>query len=200
MAEVETTAGKRRRNRLGAFIKDSKGATAVEFALIATPFLALIAALIQTFLLFFAQSLLENAVLHSARQILTGQVQTADASMTQAAGMAAFHSTVCTNAAVLFNCNGLMVDVQVASNWSSANTGMPTLTYDSSGNVNNTWQFNPGNAGDIVVVRVMYLWPVFFGPIAFNLANQPNGTREIMATAAFQNEPANPSTNPSTGP
>ena len=192
MAEVEITAGKRRRNRFGAFIKDSKGATAVEFALIAAPFLALIAALIQTFLLFFAQSLLENAVLHSARQILTGQVQTADASMTQAQALAAFHSTVCTNAAVLFTCNGLMVDVQVASNWSSANTGMPTLTYDVNGNVNNTWQFNPGNAGDIVVVRVMYLWPVFFGPIAFNLANQPNGTREIMATAAFQNEPANP--------
>ena len=192
MAEVEITAGKRRRNRFGAFIKDSKGATAVEFALIATPFLALIAALIQTFLLFFAQSLLENAVLHSARQILTEQVQTADASMTQAQALAAFHSTVCTNAAVLFTCNGLMVDVQVASNWSSANTGMPTLTYDTNGNVNNTWQFNPGNAGDIVVVRVMYLWPVFFGPIAFNLANQPNGTREIMATAAFQNEPANP--------
>ena len=80
--------------------------------------------------------------------------------------MAAFHQTVCNNAAVLFTCTGLMVDVQVANNWSSANTGMPTLTYDSNGNVTNTWQFNPGNAGDVVVVRVMYLWPVFFGQIA----------------------------------
>ena len=193
---MEITAGKRRRNRFGAFIRDSKGATVVEFALVAAPFLALIAALIQTFLLFFAQSVLENAVRQSARQILTGQVQTQDASLTATAAQAAFKNTVCNNANVLFTCGSLMVDVQVASNWSSANTGMPTLTYDSSGNVNNTWQFNPGNAGDIVVVRVMYLWPVFFGPIAFNLANQPNGTREIMATAAFQNEPANPSTNP----
>jgi Flp pilus assembly protein TadG len=192
MAKVEITAGKRRRNFFGAFIKDGKGATAVEFALIATPFLALIAALIQTFLLFFAQSLLENAVRQSARQILTGQVQSADASMTQAAAIAAFHQTVCNNANALFTCTGLMVDVEVANNWSSANTGMPTLTYDANGNVNNNWQFDPGNAGDIVVVRVMYLWPVFFGPIAFNLANQPNGTREIMASAAFQNEPANP--------
>ena len=192
MAEVEITAGKRRRNRFGAFVKDSKGATAVEFALIATPFLALLAAMIQTFLLFFAQSLLENAVRVSARQILTGQVQTADASLTQAQAMAAFKQTVCNNAAVLFTCTGLMVDVQVANNWSSANAGMPILTYDANGNVNNTWQFNPGNAGDIVVVRVMYLWPVFFGPIAFNMANQANGSREIMASAAFQNEPANP--------
>jgi Flp pilus assembly protein TadG len=192
MAEAKITAGKRRRNRFGAFIKDRQGATAVEFALIAVPFLAIIAALIQTFLLFFAQSQLENAVRQSSRQILTGQVQTQDASLTQAQATAAFHATVCSSAAVLFNCNGLMVDVQVASQWSSANAGLPTLTYDGNGNVNNAWQFNPGNAGDIVVIRVMYLWPVFFGPIAFNMANQANGSRLIMASAAFQNEPANP--------
>jgi Flp pilus assembly protein TadG len=194
MAEVEITAGQRRRSLFAAFIKDRKGATAVEFALVATPFLALIAALIQTFLLFFAQSQLESAVRQSSRQILTGQVQTQDATLTQAQAVAAFQNTVCTNtnAAILFTCNGLMIDVQVASQWSAANTGMPTLTYNSNGTVSNTWQFNPGNAGDIVVVRVMYLWPVFFGPIAFNLANQANGSRLIMASTAFQNEPAAP--------
>jgi Flp pilus assembly protein TadG len=195
MAEAKITSRTARRNRCATFFADRTGATAVEFALVAVPFLALIAALMQTFLLFFAQSVLQNAVRASARQILTGQVQTQDASMTQAAAAAAFRTTVCNNANVLFSCTsttGLMVDVQVASNWSSANTGMPTMTYKSDGSVSNTWQFNPGTAGDIVVVRVMYLWPVFFGPIAFNLANQPNGSRLIMASAAFQNEPANP--------
>jgi Flp pilus assembly protein TadG len=192
MAEVEIAAGKRRRNRFGAFIKDKKGATAVEFALIATPFFALIAALIQTFLLFFAQSQLESAVRTSGRQILTGQVQSQDASVSQAQATANFHQTVCNNAAILFTCSGVMVDVQVASQWSAANVGLPTLTYDINGNVTNVWQFTPGNAGDIVVVRVMYLWPVFFGPIAFNMANQANGNRLIMASAAFQNEPAAP--------
>jgi Flp pilus assembly protein TadG len=191
MAEVKITAGKGRRNRFGAFIKDRQGATAVEFALIAAPFLAIIAALIQTFLVFFAQSQLENAVRQSSRQIRTGQVQTQDASLSQTAAVAAFHQTVCNSANPIFTCTGLMVDVQVANNWSSANTGMPILTYDSNGNVNNL-QFNPGNAGDIVVIRVMYMWPVFFGPIAFNMANQANGSRLIMASAAFQNEPANP--------
>ena len=192
MVQFETAAGTRRCNRLSAFIRDSKGATAVEFALIATPFLALITGLIQTFLIFFAQSVLENAVRASARQILTGQVQTADASLTPAAAMAAFHQIVCNNANVLFTCAGLMVDVEVANNWSTANVAMPALTYDTNGNVNNNWQFNPGTAGDIVVVRVMYLWPVFFGPLAYNWGNQANGSREIMASAAFQNEPAVP--------
>jgi Flp pilus assembly protein TadG len=190
--KVETAAGTARRNRFGAFIRDSKGATAVEFALIAVPFLGLVAGLIQVFLLFFAQSVLENAVRASARQILTGQVQTQDASMSSTAAMAAFHQTVCNNSNVLFSCTGLMVDVEVANNWSSTNTAMPALTYDGSGNVSNAWQFNPGNAGDIVVVRVMYLWPIFFGSLGFNWANQANGSREIMASAAFQNEPATP--------
>ena len=192
MAQVEIAAGKRRRNHFGAFIRDSKGATAVEFALIAGPFLAIIAALVQTFLIFFAQSVLENAVRASSRQILTGQVQLQDASLGQAAAQTNFQNAVCSNANVLFTCTGLMIDVRVANNWSSTDTGMPTLTYDTNGNVNNTWQFNPGNAGDIVVLRVIYLWPIFLGPIAFNMANQPNGSREIMASAAFQNEPAVP--------
>jgi len=192
MAHVEIAAGKRRRNRFVAFIKDRKGATAVEFALVAAPFLALIAGLIQTFLLFFAQSQLESAVRQSGRLIMTGQVQSQDASLTQTQALAAFHQSVCNNGAILFTCTGLMVDVQVAPQWSSANAAMPTLTYDSNGNVTNNWQFNPGNAGDIVVVRVMYQWPVFFGSIAFNMATQANGSRLIMASAAFQNEPANP--------
>jgi len=173
-------------------IKDRKGATAVEFAIIAAPFLAVIAALVQTFLLFLAQAQLESAVRASARQIMTGQVQSQDAGLTQAADQAAFRQTVCNKAAILFTCSGLMVDVQVAPQWSSANAAMPTLTYDAGGHVTNNWQFNPGNAGDIVVVRVMYLWPSFFGTIAFSTANQPNGDRLIMASAAFQNEPATP--------
>ena len=159
MVPFETAAGTRRRNCLGAFLRDRKGATAVEFALIAAPFLALLVGLVQVFLIFFAQSVLQNAVRASTRQILTGQVQAQDVSLSATAAAAAFHQIVCNNANVLFTCAGLMVDVEVANNWSSANVAMPALTYDGNGNVSNTWQFNPGNAGDIVVVRVMYLWP-----------------------------------------
>jgi Flp pilus assembly protein TadG len=81
-----------------------------------------------------------------------------------------------------------MIDVQVAGAWTSANAGAPSLSYNGSGNVTNTWQYNPGVQGDIVVVRVMYLWPVFLGPLGFNLSNQPNNNRLIMASTAFKNE------------
>jgi Flp pilus assembly protein TadG len=185
MTEVEIIAsGKRHRDRCAAFIKDRKGATAVEFALVAGPFLALVAAIVQTFLVFFAQELLESVVQLSSRQILTGQVQS------QQLTQAGFQQAVCNQVVILFTCSGLMVDVRVATAWSSANTSMPSLTYNGSGQVSNTWQFNPGNAGDDVVVRVMYLWPIFMGRFGFCPSVQANGTCLIMATAAFQNEPA----------
>jgi Flp pilus assembly protein TadG len=190
MAEMKIALGKTRHGRLAAFIRDRRGATAVEFALIAAPFLALLVAIIQTFLVFFAQELLEAAVMQASRQIMTGQTQSQTSGDSNAVAMAAFHQTVCNNVSILFTCTGLMVDVEVATSWSVANTAAPVLTYNGSGQVTNTWQFTPGNAGDIVIVKVIYLWPVFLGPLGFNLANQANGTRMIMATAAFQNEPS----------
>jgi Flp pilus assembly protein TadG len=170
------------KRRWRAFVADRKGATAVEFALIGPPFIALLVALIQTFLVFFAQQLLESVVTESSRMILTGQAQAQNLNETQ------FAQVVCSNVVILFDCNKLMIDVQVAGSWTSANAGAPSLTFDSTGNVTNAWQFKPGNPGDIVVVRVMYQWPIFLGPLGFNVANLPNGNRLIMASTAFKNE------------
>lgn len=174
---------KRRRKSFAAFAGDGSGATAVEFALVAAPFLALIIALMQTFLVFFAQQMLESVVRQSARLVMTGQVQSAQMSQ------AVFKQKVCDQIVILFNCSGLMVDMRVATSWSSANTATPSLTFDASGAVTNSWQYDPGNAGDIVVLRVMYVWPVVLGPLGFNLSNLGNGNRLIMSSAAFQNEP-----------
>src|SRR5438105_9292978 len=109
MTGSEAASKKRRSNRCGAFAGDDKGATAVEFALVAVPFLALIVALIQTFLVFFAQELLESVVQKSSRLILTGQVQS------QQMKQDAFKQAACNQIAILFSCDGLMVDVQVAN-------------------------------------------------------------------------------------
>ena len=171
IAAHTTPISKRRRWR--AFLGDRRGATAVEFALVAGPFLFLLVAIIQTFLVFFAQQLVETAVNQSSRLILTGQAQAQSLTQSQ------FAAAVCSSLPNFFNCNNLMIDVQVASSWSTANAGTPTLTFNNNGSVTNVWQYAPGNPGDIVIVRVMYLWPVFLGS---------GGTRLIMASAAFQNE------------
>jgi Flp pilus assembly protein TadG len=172
-------------SRIGgaSFIADRGGATAVEFALVAAPFIALLVGIIQTFLVIFSQQLLQTVVTQSSRLILTNQAQAANMSQSQ------FAQQVCDQVAILFNCSGLMVDVQTYASFGAGDTSMPALTYNAKGNVTNSWQYNPGAPGQIVIVRVMYEWPVFGGPLGFTLANLADGNRLIMGSAAFQNEP-----------
>ena len=59
------------------FAWHQRGAAAVEFSLIAVPFLALTFAIIETALVFFAGQTLETAVADAGRLIMTGQAQTA---------------------------------------------------------------------------------------------------------------------------
>jgi hypothetical protein len=49
--------------------------------------------------------------------------------------------------------------------------------------------YAPGGPGDIVVVRLMYQWPVYVSLLGLNFADMANSNRLIMATAAFRNEP-----------
>jgi Flp pilus assembly protein TadG len=171
------------RRRSKNFVAREDGAAALEFAIVAAPFIALLVAGLQTALAFFAGQVLESAVADSSRAILTGSAQNGNLDQN------AFAQLVCSKVQALFSCPSLMVDVQTASSFSAASTAMPTLTFNAQGQVNNSWAYNPGNPGDIVVVRVMYLWPTFLGPLGFSLSNQTNGSLLLMATAVFKNEP-----------
>ena len=66
---------------------------------------------------------------------------------------------------------------------------MPTLTYNAQGQVTNGWSYNPGTAGQIMVVRLLYQWPVITGPFALIRPNLSNGTSLIMGITAFKVEP-----------
>jgi len=161
----------------------NSGATAVEFSLVAAPFLALLIALFQTGIVFLAGRELDEAVAQSGRSIMTGKAQ--NNSMTQSQ----FASLICQNIYALFNCSNLMVNVQTYSTFSAAVTSSPTLTFNAQGGVTNSWTYNPGGPGDIVVVQAMYQWPIVLGPLGFNLSNLSNGNRLLVSTAVFQNEP-----------
>ncbi|MBY6239864.1 TadE/TadG family type IV pilus assembly protein [Methylosinus sp. Sm6] len=160
-----------------------RGAAAIEFALVATPLFALLIGILQIGVVFLAQQQLETAVEKSARTVLTGSAQ--KSGLTQAQ----FASALCANLTVLFSCSQVMVDLRSASAFSAADTSAPTLTYDASGNVTNSWSFDMGSAGAVMVLRVMYQFPVVGGPLNVSLANLGNGKRLLMATAVFQVEP-----------
>jgi Flp pilus assembly protein TadG len=162
---------------------DQRGAAALEFALIAPMLFALLMAVTETSLVFFAQEGLQTALDVAARKIMTGQAQ--NAGMTQAQ----FQQTACAALPPYLACSNLIVDAQTASSLANVNTSAPTITFDKTGKVTNSWNYSVGGAGDIVVLRLLYLWPLPTGPLGFTL-NDASGTQKLLiATSVAKTEP-----------
>jgi len=179
-APVSSTASIRTLVR--RFRCNRRASTAVEFALVAPVFFALLFAIIETAMIFFAGQLLETMTQDSARMILTGQAQ--QASYTQDD----FKNVVKSNClkAVLFDCNSVFVDVKSYSSFGSVSI---SSQIDNTGNFVNNMTYSPGAAGDIVVVRLFYQWPIFVTGLGYNIANLSGSKRLLVGTAAFKNEP-----------
>lgn len=163
------------------FSRDREGATAVEFAFIAGPFFLLILATLEIALIFFAGSIIENAVTETAREIRTGQLQNSGGTEQT------FRAAVCDRVSVIADCGGLAIDVRTFENFSAADFSSPL---DGDGEIDDSgFTFEPGGPGDIVVVRAFYPWQVFTPGFGLGLSNMSGNRRMIAAAAAFRNEP-----------
>jgi Flp pilus assembly protein TadG len=167
------------RGLLRRFRRNRRASAAVEFALVAPLFFALLFAIIETALVFFANQVLETATQDSARMIFTGQAQKASTTQAQ------FTTYVCSQIPALFDCNSIWIDVESSSSASGVNFNNCT---DNGGNFV-TPQYSPGGPGDIVVVQLCYKWPIFVTGLGYDIANLGGGKRLMRASAAFKNEP-----------
>jgi Flp pilus assembly protein TadG len=165
------------------FRRNRRGSAAVEFALVAPVFFALLFAIIETAIVFFASQILETITQDAARQILTGTAQSANY-----AGATQFkNAVVCPQIPAVFVCNNIYVNVQ---NYPSSSTAItipnPIVggSFDSS-----TLTYSPGNSCDRVLVQLYYQWPLFVTGLGYDISNLNGHQRLLVATAAFRNEP-----------
>jgi Flp pilus assembly protein TadG len=175
---------------LRRFRRNREGSAAIEFMLVAPLFFALLFAVIEIAIMFFAAQILETVAQQSARQILTGQAQSAN--MTQAQ----FKTYVCGQIPAILACNNIIVDVQNYPAFSQITLNLPI---DANGNFVNNSGYNPGgssactgNTGctnSIVVVRLYYAWQLFVTGLGYNFSNMNGNQRLLMATAVFRDEP-----------
>jgi Flp pilus assembly protein TadG len=177
----------RRRTRLIVrFGRAENGATAVEFALIAPAFIATLVALLQVCLFVFAQMAIQNAAVEAGRYYMTGRAQSGNYTAST------IITDVCTNTnlSLVFNCSNMFVVVQDAASFAAANTAAPAMYSGSTplNQSNYTFNSNP-QPGDIVVLQLVYAWPVLSGPLGFNISNLPNNQAELMGITAFKVEP-----------
>lgn len=161
------------------FRSNEEGVAAVEFGLVAFPFFFLLTAIIEASLFFFAGQMLESAVDRVGRQVRTGQL---DSSTTQSQLKAA----VCTEASLLFNCSGLLVDVKSAATFSGL--GNPPAPDGGALDPGDFVYDAPGSA-QIMRITVTYEWPVFSNYVASHLANLNSGNALLTAMSVFKTEP-----------
>jgi len=162
------------------FVRATRGATAVEFGLVAVPLIALLVAILQVGVVLVAQQVLQTATSKAARLIMTGQVQGQNMTSAQ------FQQQLCAQATSLFSCSGIYVNVQTFSSFTSATLANPVQNGKFNGSA---MQWSPGGPGDIVVAQAFYQWPVVLAPLGFNLANLSGNQLLLVGTSAFRNEP-----------
>ena len=191
----EITAERARRSppalprMLCRFRRSQKGATAVEFGFVAMPFLMLIAAIFETAMMLWTSEALEEAVTQASRAVLTGQAQTLYQG-TASANTAAFKNAICADAPGLVNCNKLTIDVRSYASFGSAQTGTAAASPIQSGALNTTgFGYTQTQPGQIVVVRAVLEYSLFFTSWSAGLANIGAGKRAIVASATFRSEP-----------
>jgi Flp pilus assembly protein TadG len=167
------------------FRRDGRASAAIEFALIAPLFFAMLFAIFETALMFFAGQVLETGTQDSARLMLTNQAQNSSMTQTQ------FKQDLCNRVSALFKCTDIVVTVRSYP----AGTLIPATDL-ADPIANRSFVYNVAyqvpNPGDTVLVRAFYQWPTFVTGLGYDLSNLGSGAdskRLLAATAAYRVEP-----------
>jgi len=172
-----------RRGLIRRFTKSDRGVTAIEFAMVAGPFLYLLCAIFETGLMLFSEYIIENGVSQAARMIRTGEVQINGVSKTQ------FKTIICGKLAAFLDCQDkLYVDIRNFTDFSAVALPQAIANGKLTNDVTKNAQFCPGAQMRVAVVRTYYEWKLFTPGITL-LANIGTDKRLLTAGAAFRNEP-----------
>ncbi len=166
-------------------LKDDRGTTPIEFSLLAGPFLLMIVGIIELSLLYVNGAILEGATQDAARMIRTGQVQAipdADEAET------VFRDTLCEHTSLFMDCDDIQYDVDVLASFSDADAG---IDLDEDGNLEGDDEdnFETGGSDDIVLIQVMFYYPLMTPLIGQFFSDSPDNTRLITSTVVLQTEP-----------
>lgn len=202
---MESATRAKRQGWLRPFVRlrrDREGAAALEFAILAVPFMLLMFATFETFFAFAGEQLMSNAVDTMARKIRTGEITFGQGKPTDVTE-AEFRQLFCAEISILSMCSQteanspskLYLDVRQFASFADMPREVPKVStaefadLDTSG-----FAFSPGGASTKNVLRAYYRWQIMtdlMRPYITNIrpANKPIPTDFlIVQTAAFENE------------
>lgn len=163
-------------------LTDETGATAVEFGVVAVPFLLILIGLLEMGLMFAAGAVLQGGTQEAGRMVRTGQIQSAGDPE------AAFRDALCNHVDTLIDCNDLTYEVIELgeAGFQGASAVEPVINEDG---VMQPRPFDPGTEDSVVLVRAAYLYPIKTPLFAALLADSAGNRKLFMSTVVIRNEP-----------
>lgn len=167
-----------RRVRVRRFGADASGASAVEFAMVAGPFLLIVIAVLELALDYLYFSQLDYAVHKASERFRTGAVTAENMSVGK------FKSDVLCPQLSQFDCDKIVINLVPASAgawWSVPNSWHPETVSPA------TARWCPAGAGELSLVQVAYPVP-FANLIWAGQRSKVNGVRYYLSSNAFRND------------
>lgn len=168
-------------NLIKRWWRGDDAATAVEFALIAFPFIYLLVGIVELSIMFAAMSTLDSATNDAARLIRTGQVQQTSGDPQQM-----FEELLCSKVSGFLPCANIKYEVITMSGFSDF-ASYPA-TFDENGDLDSAG-FNPGSVDDVVLIRTAYRYPLLTPLLGAAFADGPNNTKLMITTVVLETEP-----------
>lgn len=164
--------------------KNLDGSMAIEFAIVAIPFIYMLVAIIELSLMFTSASLLEAATSTASRQIRTGSIQQAAATATEQEAL--FRDVLCDRAAILMRCDDIAIESVNIGSFAGYEDFLPQ--FDEDGNLISQG-FDAGGVSDVILIRAFYRYTFMTPLIGQFLGEGGSGTRSFMSTIVLQTEP-----------
>ena len=202
MGSKDRAKGQRRFRSLLRLRDDREGAAALEFAILAVPFMLLIFATFETFFAFAGEQLMANAVETMARKIRTGEITFGQGKLTDKTETE-FRQLFCDEISILNMCSPteavtaekLHLDVRTFASFADMPREVPKVSTADYSDLDVTgFTFAPGGAKSKNMLRAYYRWQIMtdlMRPYITNIrpAGKPVPTDFlIVQTAAFENE------------
>ena len=200
---AEATSEKRRHTGIFfRFRKSRDGAAALEFAILAVPFLMLVFATFETFLAFAGEQLLGNAVTTMSRKIRTGEITFGlgkPTDMTESE----FREAFCAEIAILHMCSSteattpdkLYLDVRQFASFADMPKEIPRQSSDKYADLDTSdFAFSPGGPETKNMVRAYYRWQIMTDLVRPYITNIHRAGQTIptdyliISTSAFESE------------
>ena len=175
---------------LTRFVRNRRGSTAIEFAILALPFALLVFAILESCISFAGQEVMANITDDVARQLRTGQLRPADVAGSK------LTTLICSRLQIIVSTDcpqQLLVDLREYPTFADAATATFKIQNGDvvlmQGTNSQTFANTPGLAESKNMLRVFYKWPVMTDLMAKSMANLSGGRTLHFASVTWQNEP-----------